>query len=312
MIVHLADDIEKFVATVRERETWVDPIWDIRREWQTPDGERQTIRFRVTKPVPGGAPFTINAYQPNVIGQYLQDRFRHHANGARHVAAVTGVAGARQFAPAVAYFEDLYGVSAQRAGEGVAEIKPRDVTLRIVTAAAFAGLYPEIGPTPLRLPCLAAVTIEVSDLHGVARLLAANDVSHVRQGQSAGIVVGPHEACGVTFEFVPAYAGCPSGLPATGGCHLNRTRSVIVAMSRCEATSDMLLRKAANRTTALARQPACRVKTVRASCIRDRPRPGRASEQARSHKVELPRLPSEAPPFRGLAPRCLWQQRPLQ
>jgi hypothetical protein len=204
MIVHLAVDIEKFVATIRERETWVDPIWDIRRQWQTPDGESQTIRFRVTKPVPGGAPFTINAYQPNVIGQYLQDRFRHHANGARHVAAVTGVASAQQFAPAVAYFEDLYGIAAQRAGEGIAEIKPRDVTLRIVTATSFAGLYPEIGPVPLQLPCLAAVTIEVSDLHGVARLLAANDVSHVRRGQPAGIVVGPHEACGVTFEFVPA------------------------------------------------------------------------------------------------------------
>lgn len=204
MIVHLAADIEKFVATIRERETWVDPIWDIRREWQTPDGERETIRFRVTKPVPGGAPFTINAYQPNVIGQYLQDRFRHHANGARHVAAVTGVAAAQQFASAVAYFEALYGIPAQRAGEGIAEIKPRDVTLRIVTATSFAGLYPEIGPAPLRLPCLAAITIEVSDLESVATLLAANDVSHVRRGRPAGIVVGPNEACGVTVEFVPA------------------------------------------------------------------------------------------------------------
>jgi hypothetical protein len=202
MIVHLAADIEKFVATVREREPWVDPIWDIRREWQTPDGERQTIRFRVTKPVPGEAPFTINAYQPNVIGQYLQDRFRHHANGARHVAAVTGIAAAQQFAPTVAYFEALYGIAAQRAGEGIAEIKPRDVTLRIVTATSFAGLYPEIGPAPLRLPCLAAVTIEVSDLEGVATLLAANEVSHVRRRQPAGIIVGPHDACGVTFEFV--------------------------------------------------------------------------------------------------------------
>ena len=204
MIVHLAADIEKFVATIRERETWVDPIWDIRREWQTPDGERETIRFRVTKPVPGGAPFTINAYQPNVIGQYLQDRFRHHANGARHVAAVTGVAAAQQFASAVAYFEALYGIPAQRAGEGIAEIKPRDVTLRIVTATSFAGLYPEIGPAPLRLPCLAAITIEVSDLESVATLLTANDVSHVRRGQPAGIVVGPNEACGVTVKFVPA------------------------------------------------------------------------------------------------------------
>lgn len=202
MIVHLAADIETFVATIRERETWVDPIWDIRREWQTPDGERQTIRFRVTKPVPGGAPFTINAYQPNTIGQYLQDRFRRHANGARHIAAVTGVVAARQFAPAVAYFEGLYGIPAQRTGEGIAEIKPRDVNLRIVTETFFAGLYPEIGPAPLRLPCLAAVTIEVSDLEGVATLLAANDVSHVRRHQPAGIVVGPHEACGVTVEFV--------------------------------------------------------------------------------------------------------------
>jgi hypothetical protein len=203
MIVHLAADIEKFVATIRDRDTWVDPIWDIRREWQTPDGERQTIRFRVTKPVPGGAPFTINAYQPNAIGQYLQDRFRHHANGARHVAAVTGVLAPQQFAPAVAYFEGLYGTPARRAGEGIAEIKPRDVTLRIATAASFAGLYPEIGPAPLRLPCLAAITIEVSDLASVATMLAANDVSHALRRQPAGIVVGPHEACGVTFEFVP-------------------------------------------------------------------------------------------------------------
>jgi hypothetical protein len=203
MIVHLASDIEKFVATVSERETWIDPVWDIRREWQSPGGERETIRFRVTKPVPGGTPFTINAYQPNAIGQYLQDRFRHHANGARHVAAVTGVVAAQQFAPAVAYFERLYGIPAQRGGEGIAEIKPRDVTLRIVATTSFAGLYPEINPAPLRLPCLAAITIEVSDLANVATLLAANDVSHALRRQPAGIVVGPHEACGVTFEFVP-------------------------------------------------------------------------------------------------------------
>jgi hypothetical protein len=202
MIVHLATDIDKFVATVRERAPWVDPIWDIRREWQSPDGQRETIRFRVTKPVPDGAPFTINAYQPNAIGQYLQDRFRHHANGARHVATVTGVVAAQQFASAVAYFEHLYGIPARRDGEGIAAIKPRDVTLRIVTATSFAGLYPEIDPTPLRLPCLAAITIEVSDLESVATLLAANGVSHVLRRQPAGIIVGPDDGCGATLEFV--------------------------------------------------------------------------------------------------------------
>ena len=203
MIVHLAADIDKFVAMVRQREeAWVDPIWDIRREWQSPDGQRETIRFRVTKPVPGGAPFTINAYQPNVIAQYLQDRFRQHANGARHIATVTGVVAAQQFASAVAYFEGLYGIPARRDGEGLAAIKPRDVTLRIVTATSFAGLYPEIGPALLRLPRLAAVTIEVSDLEGVATLLAVNKVSHVLRRQQAGIVVGPDEACGATLEFV--------------------------------------------------------------------------------------------------------------
>jgi hypothetical protein len=204
MIVHLASDIEKFVATVREGQTWVDPVWDIRREWQPPDGERQTIRFRVTKPVPGQPPFTINAYQPNAIGQYLQDRFRNHANGARHVAAVTGIVPAQEFAPAVAYFESLYGVSALHAGAGIAEIRPRDVTLRIVAESSLASLYPEIDRARYAPPCLAAVTIEVSDLPAVATLLAANGVSHVLRRQATSIVVGPDDACGVTLEFVSA------------------------------------------------------------------------------------------------------------
>jgi hypothetical protein len=203
MIVHLASNIDEFIAAMREREIRVHPTWDIDREWLSPSGERERVRFRVAIPRPGQAPFMFNAYEPSNIDQYLQDRYRHHHNGARHVAAITGRVTEDRFDETVRFYEQLYEVPAERPAVGLAEIKPRDVALRIATPRAARDLYPASASVEEEKPGLVGITVEVVDIAALESLFAANGVPSVRCAGREAVLVGPEYACGVMLEFVP-------------------------------------------------------------------------------------------------------------
>lgn len=122
-----------------------------------------------------------------------------HANGATAIAMITAVHEAP--ASAAAFYMQLFG-SAEVKPEGDLLVDCRTTTLRLVTPARLAAIWPGIAPAYVPgEPLLAGITIATSDL-AAARALAARTVP-VFATPSGGVAVAAADAYGAVVEFVP-------------------------------------------------------------------------------------------------------------
>jgi hypothetical protein len=118
-----------------------------------------------------------------------------HANGAVAVASVTIVTG--DTAGLVAAYERLFGPSRVKTTDEGVTVDSGSASIRFVTRAGFAALYPGIAVVEAAMPYPAAVGLRVSDLAATRRALVG--LSTVERG--AAICVRPEEACGALIEF---------------------------------------------------------------------------------------------------------------
>jgi hypothetical protein len=125
-----------------------------------------------------------------------------HANGARAIGMVTAVH--ERPADAADFYTELFG-DAVLTGDGDLLVDCRSTTLRLVTPARLAALWPgRIAPqwrpgTPL----LAGVTIATERLDEATAILSRTGLS-VSATPSGGVAVAAADAYGAVIEFVPA------------------------------------------------------------------------------------------------------------
>jgi hypothetical protein len=174
-------------------------VWPVERSWALSTGEVLHLRFQVLLPVPGQVPVEFGGVRYYTLGHYLREEFSAHPNGAVRWHTVSIVEKPERFVDAVRTYERLYGTVSRRAADGVAEIRVRDVTVRVATPDALTRLYTGFGSVAYSLPSAVGFTVEVHDLTRLAQILEENDVPSNRTENS--IVVGPPEACGNIIEF---------------------------------------------------------------------------------------------------------------
>jgi len=177
--------------------------WPVEREWRLPSGEVLQLCFQVLLPVPGQVPVEFGGVRYYTLEHYLREEFGAHPNGALRWHTVSIVEEPERFEDTVRTYERLYGSIPRRDVDGVAKIRVRHVTIRIVTSQALARLYPRVGLGAFSLPAAAGFTVEVRDLGRLIRILKEHDVPSHRVGDS--IVVGPADACGNIVEFTEAW-----------------------------------------------------------------------------------------------------------
>lgn len=171
------------------------PVFDHHR----PEGN-DTARFRLIylpphKLLPGLGIHVNQRVTPELMwrGQNLS-----HANGTRGIAGLIGVAD--DPAAMAGPFAKFYGVEAGRAADGSLTVSAGKATLRFVTPALLASLFPGV-PFKLRPPFVAALELFVDDPARTDQFLAGAQVPHRRTADSA-VEVPPQEACGVALRFV--------------------------------------------------------------------------------------------------------------
>jgi hypothetical protein len=177
--------------------------WPVRREWRLPSGEILQLAFQVLLPVPGQVPVEFGGVRYHTLEHYLREEFSVHPNGALRWHTVSIVEEPGRFEDTVRTYERLYGSIPRRDADGVAKIRVRDATIRIVTPQALAHLCPDVGLEAFRFPAAIGFTVEVRSLGRLIRVLEENDVLSHRVGDS--IVVGPADACGNIVEFMEAW-----------------------------------------------------------------------------------------------------------
>lgn len=172
------------------------PVFDHHR----PEGD-DTARFRliylpVHKLLPGLGIHVNQRLTPELMwrGQNLS-----HANGARGIAGLVGVAD--DPATMARPFARFYGVEMKDAAGGGLAVAAGKATLRFVAPASLASLFPDISFRP-RPPFVAALELFVDDPEKTAAFLAGAQVPHRRPPDGA-VEVPPQEACGVALRFVP-------------------------------------------------------------------------------------------------------------
>jgi len=164
-----------------------------------PEGN-DTARFRLIylpahKLLPGLGIHVNQRVTPELMwrGQNLS-----HANGTRGIAGLIGVADdpAEMASP----FAKFYGAEAKRGGDGSLTVAAGKATLRFVTPALLASLFPGIAFKP-KPPFVAALELFVDDPGKTEAFLAGAALPY-RRAPDGAVEVPPQEACGVTLRFV--------------------------------------------------------------------------------------------------------------
>ncbi len=171
------------------------PVFDHHR----PEGN-DTARFRLIylpphRLLPGLGIHVNQRVTPELMwrGQNLS-----HANGTRGIAGLIGVADdpSEMASP----FAKFYGVEAKRAADGSLTVAAGKATLRFVTPALLASLFPGTSFKP-KAPFVAALELFVDDPGKTEAFLAGAALPHRRTPDGA-VEVPPQEACGVALRFV--------------------------------------------------------------------------------------------------------------
>ncbi|RWR27363.1 VOC family protein [Sinirhodobacter populi] len=171
-----------------------------------PGGGETPASFRTLSLAPGSAPlghfFLCEHLTPEAV---WRDELRTHANGARALSAVVGVAEDPQ-AAAQAYARLYAGGKVTAIGDGyrietgIAGGKP-SAAVEILSPVEATVLYGDrIGQTPRT--GYAALRLLVDDLAQTAEALRTGDVSFDETPR--GLQVSPGQAAGVILEFVSA------------------------------------------------------------------------------------------------------------
>lgn len=171
------------------------PPSHVRREWAIPGEGSVWLEFDVLLPVP--APLTFNVCQYHNVDLYVREDWLAHPNTARSLVAAIGVAADAK--TAVAYFERLFGMAAVCGEDGGYVVSPGRTELVVYGAEAFEARFGVSAPRAGSGVAYAGMRIAVGDLGRVAAILAGNGVP---VSGASGIVVGPREACGNVIEFV--------------------------------------------------------------------------------------------------------------
>ena len=171
------------------------PVFDHHR----PEGN-DTARFRLIylpahKLLPGLGIHVNQRVTPELMwrGQNLD-----HANGARGIAGLVGVA--EQPETMALPFAKFYGVTPGRDADGSLTVAAGKATLRFVDPKQLAALFPGIAFRP-KPPFVAALDLFVDDPGNTDAFLAAAKVRHGRRPDGT-VEVPPQEACGVALRFV--------------------------------------------------------------------------------------------------------------
>lgn len=200
MVVHMTSAARAYEAWRQLGLSVIPPI-SFERTTSLPTGEALLFKATVVIPEPGQAPLMFNGYETETLHHYRRTDYQDHPNGAQHWDAVTALVAADEFDNAVAFYERLYGVSAQR-GSGVASITRGEVEFRIATSAGLAERYPGIDAVCGRAPPVyVGLTIAVDDPGRLLQLLVANGVPAKQIGRA--VCVAPRDAMGILFDFVP-------------------------------------------------------------------------------------------------------------
>ena len=153
------------------------PVHRLARVWELPSGERLDVSFDVLLPI--AAPFTFNLCRHRTLQHYLRQEWRQHANGARSLVAVYGVASDPK--AAIGYFEALFGRPARQTALGALAVAAAAVELQIFSPDQFADAF-----GLARTEGYAGFAIRVGDLAATRRLLGAAATE-----RAGGLVAGP-------------------------------------------------------------------------------------------------------------------------
>lgn len=199
MLVHATDDVARVAADWKARGLDVHTF----RVELTPFGPGAPFGVDIVVPDPRQPPFMFNAVRYADHSDFTRAEWLDHPNSARCWSGITYVAADDTLSALADYCAQLYGVPADRSVDGVAVIRPRDLTVTLLSDAAFRDRYGTVPEFERReRPFGAVVRFEVGDPATLAACLDAQGVAYARVD---GLVrVGPRDACGAIFEFGPA------------------------------------------------------------------------------------------------------------
>ncbi|MEX2643304.1 MAG: VOC family protein [Acetobacterales bacterium] len=171
------------------------PVVDLRRTVDGPEGMPAQVRFRVVRVSPGAMPEgRVQFCQHMTPGQVWRSDWMAHPNGA---TALDGVVVCEENpSEAAGRFARFTGIAASpladdwrlRTGRGVVDL---------LDIAAFRAAFAGLGVPAL--PCIAALRLRCRSLPATTRCLEARGVRCF--GTRAGLVVPPAEALGATLLF---------------------------------------------------------------------------------------------------------------
>ena len=145
-------------------------------------------------------PFWVSLCQIRGFDYYLHPSGRSHANTARSLTAVLGVADDPRAAGRD--MQALWGGRFHALDDSSVDVGPGQARLLIHTAQSLARAYPEIDTTsPRKAPCLAGVRITVTDMTKAAQCLEQGGIPYAVRGD--GLTVAPADAHGLLIRFKP-------------------------------------------------------------------------------------------------------------
>lgn len=208
-VVCYADDLEKACSAMRAAGFQTAAPIPFETGWM--DEERNhfvRIWARPGVPVYGQSPFQFNPFETNTLEGYQYTPWTVHANGAKYMAGVSGVTtNIKRDAEFMA--QKVFAQPVQWIDSDTAQIRVRDLFLRIVTPAGFARLYPGLDFSGERvLPHLFGATIAVDSLGKLRDFLGGNRVEFKDYGKS--VCVPRQLASNTLIEFVEAIRGSGS------------------------------------------------------------------------------------------------------
>lgn len=205
-VVCYCEDLEKTITAMRAAGFQTAAPIPFETGWF--DAQRDTfvrICARPGVPVFGQTPFQFNPFETSTLKGYQYTPWTVHPNGARYMAGVSGVTlDIRRDAEFMA--QKVFARPVRWIDDDIAEIRVRDLFLRIVSPAGFARLFPGLDFSSERvLPHLFGVTIAVESLDRLRTLLRLKGVEF--RDSAHAVCVPRQAACNTVIEFVPAGPG---------------------------------------------------------------------------------------------------------
>jgi hypothetical protein len=198
-LVFGTEDSASVYAALHDAGVPVEPPLEFSRPVELADGPRNAT-FRTVRLTPGAVPvgriYFCHHFNRDLV---WRDEWRHHPNGA--VGVARAVIAARDPSSLGRLFMRMFGANAVRQRTTGCSLVIGLSHFDLVTPAALAHEFGDAAPAgDGRDEYMAALTIRVQSLDGVAAALAAGQIRGVYRGADR-IVVPATEAFGVTLEF---------------------------------------------------------------------------------------------------------------